>query len=380
MYIAKSLYGHQAILPLLYVLLNNIHYIEAQNATCSPTNCDLSCKPTCNDLDACIVKTMMGCGVCPKPACVPRKAIGAPPKQTITEIKSDNSGMIGGIVGGLLGLGIVVCAGVYLYIKRGKKKRKLPFTFTDGSANAASMMSQDQFHPNSPPLTPHPGVVAALSQHQRETHSQRDSQQHPRKLIGLAELASMPSLPTTSRTNSFHTALSNNTNEQFTIISPTVPEEFEEKIALQNKRISHILNNNPRLSQLQPLPTYTSNRNSDLSYTTDDDSEYEFEHRPAVVLQRKPTVQAVQVNRAKPQIMRVNSVRSSVHGGLNRSDSVRTVLTAVTPSPADRDSFMGLPPSIPTARDSLTDQFPPTPTNRSFVIEDPFHDDEKAKY
>ncbi|GAA5805391.1 hypothetical protein HPULCUR_010907 [Helicostylum pulchrum] len=357
MYIAKSLYGHQAILPLLYVLLNNIHYIEAQ------------------------IKTMMGCGVCPKPACVPRKAIGAPPKQTITEIKSDNSGMIGGIVGGLLGLGIVVCAGVYLYIKRGKKKRKLPFTFTDGSANAASMMSQDQFHPNSPPLTPHPGVVAALSQHQRETHSQRDSQQqHPRKLIGLAELASMPSLPTTSRTNSFHTALSNNTNEQFTIISPTVPEEFEEKIALQNKRISHILNNNPRLSQLQPLPTYTSNRNSDLSYTTDDDSEYEFEHRPVVVLQRKPTVQAVQVNRAKPQIMRVNSVRSSVHGGLNRSDSVRTVLTAVTPSPADRDSFMGLPPSIPTARDSLTDQFPPTPTNRSFVIEDPFHDDEKAKY
>ncbi|KAG2229610.1 hypothetical protein INT48_007034 [Thamnidium elegans] len=361
---------------------------------------------------------MKSCGQCPASTCMARSVLGLPPKQTIAEVKSDNSGMIGGIVGGLLGLGIVICAGVYLYIKKGKKKGKLPFAFTDGSVNGTNMMSQDQFHPSSLPLTPHPGVIAALSQHQRESHSQqfyqRDSQQQqPRKFIGLAELASVSSrpttpgansfhsLPTTPRTNSFHTALSNNTNEHLTVISPTtpttVPEEFEEKIALQNKRISHILNNNPRLSQLQPqpLPSYAGNRNSDLSYTTDDDSEYEFEHRPVVVLQRKPTVQAVQVSRAKPQIMRVNSVRSSVNGGLNRSDSVRTILTAVTPSPAFRDSLTGQFPSTPTVRDSLTgqfpatpvtqddsltNQFPSTPTNRSFVIEDPFHDDEKAKY
>ncbi|RCI04229.1 hypothetical protein CU098_003480 [Rhizopus stolonifer] len=140
----------------------------------------------------------------------------------------------------------------------------------------------------------------------------------------------------------------NTTNTTPSSSSPTafansaIPEEFEESIALQNKRISQILHNNPRMSQRSSY-----NRNSALSYATStDDSHYDGDKRDSTsttssrARDSQPTqpqvataVQVVQVTRAKPQIMRVNSVRQSVmSNGLSRSNSVRTILTPASES------------------------------------------------
>lgn len=286
-----------------------------------------------------MLRTMTQCGVCPPSVCLSRAAMGIPP--LVKESKpTNNSGMIGGIVGGLIGLGLVVALAVYLYIRRGKKKGQLPFAFTNRSG-----VSQDQqlhYQHASPPPTPHPAVVAALS-HQQQRNSIEMSPKSPS--LGL---------------NTINTPLFNNvdTNQPDTLPTPpSVPQEFEERIALQNKRISHILNNNPRLSQHQAtfaqiqtnFDSGPSQRHSTMTYTTDDDSEYEYEEKVTASRQQAPT--AIQVNRAKPQIMRVNSVRKSGNG-LNRSDSVRTIIT-------------------PVAEDDLADQFPQIPSHR---IEDPFQD------
>lgn len=309
---------------------------------------------------------MTECGICPINICVsptvlkiPEETHSPPPSP---EKKTNNAPMIGGIVGGLLGVGIIVSVAFYLYIRKKRRRRgKLPFAFTDGSANATSMMSQDQFHLPSPPTTPHPGVIAALSQQQRELRNKQEDAHIKRKLSGVSELGTVSHIAATTTVHS---------NEGYSVTS-SVPEEFEEKIALQNKRISHLLNHHPRLSlQLRQEPTYAENhRNSELSFTTDEESEYEIEDSPstvatAVMVQRKPTIQAVQVNRAKPQIMRVNSVRKSSH--LSRNGSVRTILTAM-----DQPSSSS---GTQTPPDNIADQFPDTPSNRSFVVEDPFQD------
>lgn len=330
-------------------------------------NCVALCEPTCNDEDVCMLTTMTLCKVCPPSVCMNRVSMGIPPLvESNTKSGSLTSGgMIGGIVGGLLGLGLLVCLGVYLYIRRGKKKGKLPFAFTSGSGK-----NQEQFHHTAtPPSIPHPGAIAALSH-------QHNEQQQGR---GLEELDALFPRPTNKSLlssplglNSINTPLFNNSDTNNVILptapTTTVPEEFEERIALQNKRISHILNNNPRLSQHQAtfsqiqtnFDNSNRNRNSTMSYTTDEDSEYDYDDRISVARQVRPstpTAQAVQVNRAKPQIMRVNSVRTSTGGGLNRSDSVRTILTIASP--------------LPIVEDDLADQFPQTPNNR---IEDPFQD------
>lgn len=367
---------------------------------------------------------MTNCAVCPSSQCINRSTIGLPPASTSSQTLpssglSNNSGLIGGIVGGLAGVGILIGIGVYCYIKRAKKKRKLPFAFTDGGMG---IMSQEKFQP-------HPSVAATLTQQQ----PQQQQPSEPNRYISLSELASSssPAFPTsptlqynTNRSNMVVSPISNNniynqstsvhdvpvhnnnnnnnrnsinTNSTHFITElmpspvnniPVVPEEFEERIAIQNKRISQILNNNPRLSRgsafnqpAPPLPVI-ENRMSGVSFTTDDESEYDDDdrsvssHQPQLAVRSGPqsASQAVQVTRAKAQIMRVNSVRSNNGGGgggLGRSDSVRTILTSVHVPP--------VLPQLDLASDSIfTDSFPATPNNRSVTtIEDPFVDTKK---
>jgi hypothetical protein len=341
-----------------------------------PAGCQAICTPACNNDQVCSLRVMTACGVCPASTCVDRSIVGLPPLASSSpssspsppaDQSSSNGGLIGGIVGGLAGLGLVLGLGVYCYIKKGKKKRgKLPFAFTNGTVSglaASNIMSQEKSHGLPPPT-----VVAVLAKQQQQ-------------FIGMAELGGLPMTRTataesSSRNNTNTSPLKqqqqintplynttttnndNNTNNNTTTTS--VPEEFEERIALQNKRISQILNNNPRLSQHQQrnsaFSSQSYDRNSGISYTTDDDSEFDDEEstqhsvahvvaRPGAPyhaqLTRSESSQAIQVTRAKAQIVRVNSVkRSSSTTGLSRSESTRTVLTAVTPPllPTDGDS------------------------------------------
>lgn len=307
---------------------------------------------------------MTDCGVCPALLCMSRTSLGLPPIATTSasdqSTSNDTGVLVGGILGGLLGFGILVGIGIYCYIKK-SKRGKLPFAFTSGNASHI-VQNQEKFHQQQfqtpQRVTPHPAVIAALS-HQSSINSSSSS-----KHIGLADLAnggnssnlqrqrSMSSTTnanatTVTRFNAIQTPLynTNNTNNNTSTITTTtstsisnVPEEFESKIALQNKRISEIMYNNPRLSQQQPHVQRAQQRFS--TYTTTDD-EFDDEDDRKSTLSTSTTqsnylpqtattasVQAFQVSRAKPQIMRVNSVKST-SDGLKRSDSVRTVLTAI---------------------------------------------------
>lgn len=464
---------HNAI-PVLILVLCNFYTItaavetnvttdittsaSASTSSCTPLNCVPACTPNCGIQETCVLRTMTNCAVCPSSQCINRATIGLPPVPTSSQSSasnngSSNSGLIGGIVGGLAGVGVLIGIGVFCYIKRAKKKRKLPFAFTDGGMG---IMSQEKFQ-SYPPGT----AAGTLTQHQNRSVISPASEPTSR-YISLSELANNNISPTTMQyrsnlvppptpqhnytnqsTTSVHdvstvntnninhnhnhihneeaiyrNSISNNqqinanssTTSHYTELSPaplvpaaTVPEEFEERIAIQNKRISQILNSNPRLSrgsafnqpQQPPLPI-TENRMSGISFTTtDDDSEYDDDDRSvsstnqpkqavlrsrSVYQQPQSATQAVQVTRAKAQIMRVNSVRSNAGGagngngggGLGRSDSVRTILTAVnTPPPTI--------PQLDLASDSLfTESFPATPNNRSIAtLEDPFLDTKK---
>ena len=368
----------------------------ASNSSCTPLNCIATCTPNCAVDESCILRTMTSCGICPASLCMSRAILGLPPlpnnSNSSTENNSNNSGLIGGIVGGLIGLGILVAIGICFYIKRGRKKRQLPFTFTE---NGMGILSQEKFKPQQQ-------QQATIVQQNRSAVSTE-----PSRFISLAEL-NTPTSPTTtsskvvsaiqkqnkslsfiqSNMNSNIATLSTNNNDTVNNNTsppqtpkhismsgpPVVPPEFEERIAIQNKRISQILHNNPRLSQSsymqQAQPVYfDSNRASGISYTTDDDSEFDEDDKSVVatrttVQQRTPPAQAVQVSRTKAQIMRVNSVRSTT--GLGRSESVRTILTATTPPATDST----------TGNSSIADSFPSTPNTHCFATtnENPFLD------
>lgn len=321
------------------------------------------CSPSCNSDQVCTKKSMTDCGICPALLCMSRTALGLPPLATSSDVSSSDQGssnetgvLVGGILGGLVGFGILVGIGIYCYIKK-NKRGKLPFAFTSGNASHI-VQSQEKFHQShlqSPQqVTPHPAVIAALSHQSTITTTSSSS-----RYIGLANLANgghlqrQPSMTSTANNHVIQTPLyntdthtnttSSNTSTSNTAITGNVPEEFESKIALQNKRISEILYNNPRLSQQpQPLPQphiqHAQQRYSAYT-TTDDDFDDDEEDRRSTLststtqsnyLPQTATatsLQAIQVARAKPQIMRVNSVKST--SGLNRSESVRTVLTAI---------------------------------------------------
>ncbi|GAN04008.1 hypothetical protein MAM1_0053c03464 [Mucor ambiguus] len=333
---------------------------------------------------------MTACGICPALLCMSRTALGLPPLATSSNASSnadqgssnETGVLVGGILGGLVGVGILVGIGIYCYIKK-NKRGKLPFAFTSGNASHIVQSPQQ--------VTPHPAVIAALSHQSTITTTSSSS-----RYIGLANLANGGNLQRqTSMISTTNHAIqtplyntdthintnSNNTSTSNTAITGNVPEEFESKIALQNKRISEILYNNPRLSQQpQPLPQphiqHAQQRYS--TYTTTDDDFDDDEDRKSTLststtqsnyLPQTATAtsfQAVQIARAKPQIMRVNSVKST--SGLNRSESVRTVLTAIEdiqdfPSTPTRDE-------APAATSTTTATAKATSTHE----DDPFAD------
>lgn len=172
------------------------------------------------------------------------------------------------------------------------------------------------------------------------------------------------------------TLYSNNRQSVHSLHDMNSEDEFEKRIALQNKRISEILMANPRLSyntannesrRISSTTYYTTEEESDM----DDTKSVSTVDSGAVVRTVSPqsSVAVVQVVRAKPQIMRVNSVRSSFHNngsGLSRNDSVRTVLTPQQPQVKEEDE----------EEDEQLPEFPTTPNNLSFVVEqeNPFND------
>ncbi|KAK4511103.1 3'-phosphoadenosine 5'-phosphosulfate sulfotransferase [Mucor velutinosus] len=368
------------LMPILLVVCASVHRVSAQasnvttsSSNCQPANCPMVCSPSCSSDQVCTKKSMTDCGICPALLCMSRTALGLPPPATSSNVSSsadqgssnETGVLVGGILGGLVGFGILVGIGIYCYIKK-NKRGKLPFAFTSGNASHI-VQSQEKFHQSqlqSPQqVTPHPAVIAALSHQSTITTTSSSS-----RYIGLANLANGGNLQrqTSMTSTSNHTiqtplynadtptnTTSNNTNISNTVITGNVPEEFESKIALQNKRISEILYNNPRLSQQpqpQPRPHIQHAQQRYSTYTTTDDDFDDGDDRKSTLststtqsdyLPQTATatsLQAVQIARAKPQIMRVNSVKST--SGLNRSESVRTVLTAIE----DIQNF----PSTPT--------------------------------
>ncbi|KAI7902402.1 uncharacterized protein BX663DRAFT_552325 [Cokeromyces recurvatus] len=326
---------------------------------------------------------MTTCGICPASRCMNRELLGLPPlPSTTTDANStnvhnssteNNTGtLVGGIIGGLVGIGIILGIIIYGYLQRSKKQssrgKLLPFLAF--SENNKKSQQQEQS------ITPHPAVIAALS-HQR-----------------ISVTNPLPNTKIKSIVLSNSTA---NGTHMTTTLNSNIPEEFESRIAFQNKRISEILSNNPRLSQLNSTTTTTTttntnnnnrnsiattneNRNSSTFSVSTVDSSLHCQS----IRENTPSVQVIQVTRAKPQIMRVNSVRTisetNNNGLLSRSASVRTILTVANNLSIPLEQVESKQQDINDTSDNEDIQkFPSTPNNRSFATtiteENPFHDE-----
>lgn len=274
---------------------------------------------------------MTTCGACPGSKCISRAALGLAPISTSPEPTASSSGgsgaLIGGIVGGLLGAGLLLGGGAFLFIRHRKKKNALPLAFR----------SQNQLHHLERTI---PATVMD------EEMSERMSGVIPVTFIPPSRPESSLTVPEAetprSRYGSFSTFANNNSNEND----------------------ENPFNDRP-ISDAHSIMTTTTN-----NYSRRGSMESTISHQQVATV-----VQATQVTRAKPQIMRVNTVKAT--NGISRSGSFKTIKPERLhqPSTISESSSTTLTPTITNTNTTTT-----TPTTTTPIInnnENPFDDKNK---
>ncbi|CEP14866.1 hypothetical protein [Parasitella parasitica] len=224
---------------------------------------------------------MTTCGVCPAPKCVPRSTIGLPnieDSQT-NNSSSSNAGLIGGLVGGLLSAGLIVSVLVCLFIRRrNKKKSGLPLAIRNKQQSNNSTMKREM----------------------QEGASRQ-------VMSGVIPVTFIP--PSASNHSSVYA----------------------------ESQASSRINNTENPFNDRPI----SNAHSILTNTTTT-TDYRIRRGSSesnVSRQQTATVaQATQITRAKPQIMRVNTVM--VKDGLTRSGSFKKTIQPENTHSLDSTSTM----------------------------------------
>ncbi|KAI8137607.1 hypothetical protein BJV82DRAFT_634506 [Fennellomyces sp. T-0311] len=337
---------------------------SAPNSTtsCTPSGCVARCNPTCAAGQVCILGTMSTCGVCPASQCVSQSVLGgssssaaSPGASSEANGDNDNGGgsggggkgsLIGGLVGGLLGAGVVLSAAGYVGFRYKRKKNTLPFAYH----GKLSMSQQPQQPP--PPATGEHEVSNVLFGHGTQTHRSQPSTRQ-QVMSGVIPIAY---IPPQSRTAS---ASTNQTIEE-------QQQQYDNAVAQ-----SHPVYKGRKSTEDNPFSDDHHSRNSVM---TTDDERASIASSVQVATTPKAT-QAYQMMRAKPQIMRVNTVR--VNNGLTRSGSTRTVLTRdsaqlsrsnTTPSRKQNDELQ------PQHDENRPSSAPTVPVED----DDPFHDRHSA--
>ncbi|KAF1803216.1 hypothetical protein V8B55DRAFT_1503560 [Mucor lusitanicus] len=298
---------------LAYLLTNAISVCFAQNCK---TDCSSTCSPSCSGNNVCAVGTMTTCGVCPVPKCVPRSTIGLPDIEDTTDSgSSSNAGLIGGLVGGILGAGLIVGVLIFLMIRRRiKKKNTIPLAFRSKQRNNNSN-----------------NTTASVNEEMQEPASRQ-------VLSGVIPVTFIP--PTASSHNSMYTESEAETPRSRYGSFATFANQNEDD--LENP-----FSDRP-ISNAHSIMTTTTTATDYHSRRDSTESNVSRQHVATVV-------QATQVMRAKPQIMRVNTVK--VQDGVTRSGSFKKTIqpdntssSASTPITPHSRAITPLPATSPAVQ------------------------------
>ncbi|KAL9555028.1 hypothetical protein MBANPS3_002538 [Mucor bainieri] len=268
---------------LVYLLATSIGFCYAQNCK---TDCSSTCYPSCSGNNVCAVGTMTTCGVCPVPKCVPRSTIGLPDIEDTSDSSggSSNAGLIGGLVGGILGAGLIVGVLIFLMVRRRiKKKNSIPLAFRgkQRSNNHSTAVNE-------------------------EMQEQASRQQ---VLSGVIPVTFIP--PTASSHNSMYTESEAETPRSRYGSFATFANQNEQDDDLENPFSDRPISNAHSIMTTTTTTTDYHGRRDSM------ESNVSRQHVATVV-------QATQVMRAKPQIMRVNTVK--VQDGVTRSGSFKKTI------------------------------------------------------
>ncbi|CAO3677323.1 unnamed protein product [Rhizopus stolonifer] len=242
-------------------------------------SCAKNCSPSCSNGTICVVGTMTSQGVCPEPKCMSPEAIGL--SSNTTSKNSSSAGLIGGLVGGLVGGGALVFGVGFFFIHRKKKKNTIPLALKKSIANS------------------HSNRNITSRQEEEMIQSGRSSN----AISGVIPIAFIP--PTASRTQS--SMLDADTGRHASVSTfASSRNPFED----------HRQSNQDSIRSQSYL--------GDISRRTSIESHIEQAHT---------VVHATQAIRAKPQIMRVNTVK--FQNGLTRSESFKKTLKPEKEDPFD---------------------------------------------
>ncbi|KAG2229123.1 hypothetical protein BDF21DRAFT_491489 [Thamnidium elegans] len=259
----------------------------AQN--CTPSNCSASCSPGCSIDNVCTLGTMLTCGVCPGSKCISRATLGLPPLPSPEANTKPGSGpLIGGIVGGIFGGGLLLCGVGYLIYRQRKKKNTLPLAFR----------SPDKLH-RLERTTPMDQEI--------EDNNNNNTRQIMSGVIPVTFIP--PSRPESTATIPE---------------SETPQARYGSFSTFANQHEDDPFSDRP-ISNAHSIMTTTTNNGSRRG-----SMESTISHQ-----QTATVVQATQMMRAKPQIMRVNTVKPT--NGLARSGSIKTIkpVETTTDNPFD---------------------------------------------
>ncbi|KAG2223812.1 hypothetical protein INT45_001946 [Circinella minor] len=339
---------------LLFLLLVILLPISIQAQDCQPSNCVARCNGGCGTNQVCTLGTMKDCGVCPASNCVDQTVLGLPPSSTPTGANNNNStdseqnsqpddnsggnsgdkgGLIGGLVGGLLGgLLLFACVGFWAVRRFKGKSTDLPFT------TQQQRMSEKNIASTSREITS--GVIPVA-------YIPPSSEEEPKTTVIINnDLSPAPNTQRSSILNTPHLAALAASNE-------IADRRYESKhLASDNSTKENNATDDRRYVSKYLDESSSANETTDrqhaskyLSASYESDGESSLGTRASITstTSNNPTtpsktVHAVQVQRARPQIMRVNQVLvSNIDGdglannfggaGISRSGSVRTILT-----------------------------------------------------
>ncbi|KAG1175779.1 hypothetical protein G6F70_003879 [Rhizopus microsporus] len=245
-------------------------------------------------------------GVCPDPKCMPPQVLGLPSSDNSNgSNNSSNAGLIGGLVGGLVGGGALLAIAGFLLIRYRRKKNKIPLGLKKAIVNNHSKRS----------ITP---------RQEEEMQYNRNS----KVMSGVIPVAFVP--PTASRAQSSILDLDDGRHASVSTFTSVASSQWQNGNAENPFDDHHLSTRNSIMTQ-----SYLGG----VSRRTSTDSNLE-QPRTATV------VQATQVVRAKPQIMRVDTVK--IQDGVTRSASFKKTLKPEKEDPFDDKNKASSPSSKPT--------------------------------
>ncbi|ORZ07650.1 hypothetical protein BCR42DRAFT_442612 [Absidia repens] len=235
---------------------------------------------------------MSNCGQCPPSKCMSRSALGisSPPDNNSSHKTTDdgneqqggenNSSLIGGLVGGLVGGGLLI-GGLALCIHRSRRNitRALPFQ-------------------------------SSVQQHHQQQQQQQSSSFMNNKFVIYPSLSDVPQAMLEHTRNSTSHSIASGVIP-ITYIPPS--HQIQQSInSLPNSNATTAIENpfqDPHHSPYAVKINTTSSSSSKKDDDNDDDDDMSSRHHSVISADVYPSHHAIQMTRAKPQILRVSSLR-----------------------------------------------------------------------